>query len=65
MTAIKINRVAKLAECARYPRTFRDRIACLGDDLCSQLTARQIAALIDGPIAQSYNAGHTQGIKDA
>jgi hypothetical protein len=65
MTANKLARVKKLAESARYPKTFDDTLALLSDDLCSELIARQIAKLIDGPIRQSYNNGHTQGLKDA
>ncbi len=65
MTSIKFNRVAKLSTTARFPRTFRARMANIPDSLKSSLTAAQIAALIDGPMQASYSAGHDAGYKDA
>lgn len=65
MTIIKFNRVAKLSATARFPRTFRARLANIPDSLKSTLTAAQIAAIIDGPMAASYAAGHDTGYKDA
>ena len=64
-TAIKLNRVRKLADTARYPRTFAARLQAIPDALLAALTARQIAALIDGPMAASYSAGHQRGCEDA
>lgn len=65
MSTIKFNRVAKLSNTARFPRTFRARLAAIDAALLNQLTAKQIAAIIDGPMQQSYSAGHTAGYKDA
>lgn len=50
---------------ARYPRTFDERLAAIPTELLKQLTARQIAAIIDGPMQVSYSAGHEAGYKDA
>lgn len=50
---------------ARYPRTFDERLAAIPTALLKQLTARQIAAIIDGPMQSSYSAGHEAGYKDA
>lgn len=61
MSTIKLNRVRKLAHTARYPRTFEARIAAIPSELLQSLTARQIAAIIDGPMQRSYSAGHTAG----
>jgi hypothetical protein len=65
MTAIKINRVKKLSITAKYPRTFAGRLGSIPDDLMEALTAKQIAAIIDGPMDASYKAGHTAGYRDA
>lgn len=65
MTSIKFNRVAKLSTTARFPRTFRACLANIDADLQQQLTAKQIAAIIDGPMQRSYSAGHDTGYKDA
>lgn len=65
MSHIKINRVRKISQTARYPRTFEARLATIPQDLICALTARQIAALIDGPLADCYEAGHGAGYRDA
>lgn len=65
MTSIKFNRVAKLSQTARFPRTFRARLDSIPAELIQTLTAKQIAAVIDGPMQASYSAGHTTGYKDA
>lgn len=65
MTSIKSNRIAKLSTTARFPRTFRARLANIDAALLEQLTAKQIAAVIDGPMQRSYSAGHDTGYKDA
>lgn len=65
MTTIKFNRVAKLSKTAQFPRTFHARIANIDRELLNQLTAKQIAAIIDGPMQRSYSAGHDTGYKDA
>ncbi len=62
---VKINRVRALSATVRYPRTFDARLAALPADLLKQLTARQIAAIIDGPMQASYSAGLVAGDKDA
>jgi len=62
---VKINRVRALSATARYPRTFDARLAAIPAGLLQQLTARQLAAIIDGPMQSSYDAGHTTGYKDA
>ena len=62
---IKTNRVRSLSATARYPRTFDARLASIPAALIEQLTARQIAAIIDGPMQASYQAGHAAGYKDA
>jgi hypothetical protein len=65
MTSIKFNRVAKLSTTARFPRTFRARLANIDAAIIDQLTSKQIAAIIDGPMQRSYSAGHDTGYKDA
>jgi hypothetical protein len=65
MTSIKFNRVAKLSSTARFPRTFRARLANIPEQLKASLTAAQIAAIIDGPMQASNAAGHDTGYKDA
>ena len=65
MTSIKFNRVAKLSQTALFPRTFRARLANIDAALLDQLTGKQIAAMIDGPMQRSYSAGHDTGYKDA
>ena len=62
---VKINRVRALSATARHPRTFDERLAAIPQSLLTQLTARQIAAIIDGPMQASYQAGHAAGYKDA
>lgn len=57
MTTIKINRLRKLSEASRYPRTFEARLADIPPQLQAQLTAKQLAAIIDGPMQASYVAG--------
>ena len=63
--SLKANRIRALSATARYPRTFDARLAAIPVALMSQLTARQIAAIIDGPMQASYQAGHAAGYKDA
>jgi hypothetical protein len=65
MTNIKFNKIARSCKTARYPRTFRARLAAIPADLVANLTAAQIAAVIDGPMEASYSAGHSTGYKDA
>lgn len=65
MSTIKLNRVRKLSATARFPRTFDARMAAIDSTLIESLTAAQIAAMIDGPMASSYSAGHNAGYKDA
>jgi hypothetical protein len=65
MHLIKLNRVRKLAATARYPRTFDARLTSIPAPLIASLTAAQIAAIIDGPMASSHAAGHTSGYRDA
>ena len=62
---VKINRVRALSATARHPRTFDERLAAIPQSLLTQLTARQIAAIIDGPMQASYQAGHAAGYKGA
>ena len=62
---IKLHRVRALSATVRYPRTFDARLAAIPAGLLQQLTARQIAAIIDGPMQASYQAGHAAGYKDA
>lgn len=62
---IKTNRARTLSATARFQRTFDDRLAAIPKALLTQLTARQIAAIIDGPMQASYQAGHAAGYKDA
>ena len=62
---IKLHRVRALSATARHPRTFDARLGAIPQALLAQLTARQIAAIIDGPMQASYNAGHDAGYKDA
>ena len=61
MTSIKLNRVLKLSATSRFPRTFQARLANIGAALLEQLTAKQIAAVIDGPMARSQTAGYSAG----
>ena len=61
MTNIKINRIRKLCATARFPMTFQARLANIGAELLEQLTARQIAAIIDGPMARSQTVGYSAG----
>lgn len=61
----KANRARALSATARYPRTFDERLAAIPTALLKQLTARQIAAIIDVPMQSSYSAGHEAGYKDA
>lgn len=65
MSKIKLNRVRKMASTARYPRSFDARLASIPAPLLANLTAAQIAAIIDGPMASSHAAGHTAGYRDA
>lgn len=65
MSTIKINRARKLSRTAQYPRTFAARLANIPAELIASLTAAQIAAIIDGPMAASYSAGHDTGYRDA
>ena len=62
---IKLHRIRALSATARFMRTFDSRLAAIPADLLTQLTARQIAAIIDGPMQSSYSAGHEAGYKDA
>lgn len=62
---IKLHRVRALSATARFQRTFDARLAAIPQALLTQLTARQIAAIIDGPMQASYQAGHAAGYKDA
>ena len=62
---IKTTRIRALSATARYPLTFDERLAAIPAALLNQLTARQIAAIIDGPMQASYSAGHEAGYKDA
>ena len=61
MTNIKINRVRRLSATARFPRTFEARLANFEAELIDQLTAKQIAAVIDGPMARSQTVGYSAG----
>lgn len=61
---IKINKARKIAETGKFPQTFDARIAAIGDELLAVLTAKQIAAIIDGPMKESYNAGYHAGYED-
>jgi len=65
MHTIKINRVRKLSQTARYPRTYEARLSAIPMELIKTLTAAQIAAIIDGPMLTSYSAGHQRGYGDA
>ena len=65
MSKIKYNRVRKLSDTARYPRTFA---ACLGyfsECMLGRLTAAEIAELIDAVAVPSYHVGHDAGYADA
>ena len=57
MTNNKYTRIRHLCSTAKFPRTFAARLGNIDPGLLSQLTARQIAAIIDGPMARSYGAG--------
>ena len=61
MTSIKLNRVRKLSATARFPRTFQARLDNIDAALLDHLTAKQIAAVIDGPMARSQTAGYSAG----
>jgi len=63
--SIKINRIRALSVTARYPRTFDARLAAIPQALLTQRTARQIAAMIDGPMQASYASGHDAGYRSA
>jgi hypothetical protein len=65
MTSIKFNKISRICKTARYPRTFRARVAAIPAGLAASLTAAQIAAVIDGPMEASYSAGHGAGYQDA
>ena len=58
MSGVKLNRIRRLSATARYPHTFKARLANIDPELCGSLTAKQIAAIIDGPMQRSYAAGH-------
>lgn len=62
---IKIARIRKLSRMARYPRSFEARLANIDAELIEQLTARQVAAIIDGPMDRSWAAGVKRGYDDA
>ena len=62
---IKTNRVRALSATARYPRTFDARLASIPAALIERLTARQIAAIIDGPMQASYASGRDAGYRSA
>ena len=61
----KLNRVNKLSATARFPRTFRSSVANIDDALLDRLTATQIAAMINGPMARSQTAGNHDEAKQA
>jgi hypothetical protein len=63
--SIKLNRARRLSKIAQYPRTFEARLATIPQELRDGLTAKQIAALIDGPLTENYSAGHSAGYRDA
>ncbi len=65
MAAIKYNRVYKLSKTAKYPQTFDARIQSIPDWFWETMTAKQIAAIIDGPMQASYMAGYNTGYEDA
>ena len=65
MSAIKYNRLRKLCDTARYPRTFQARLAAIPETLLAELTAKQIATIIDGPMQTSHAAGWSSGYDDA
>jgi len=58
ISGVKLNRIRRLSATARYPHTFEARLANIDPELCGSLTAKQIAAIIDGPMQRSYAAGH-------
>ena len=58
ISGVKLNRIRRLSATARYPHTFEARLANIHPELCGSLTAKQIAAIIDGPMQRSYEAGH-------
>ena len=60
-SSIKLNRVREMSATARFPRTFQARLDNIDAALLDQLTAKQIAAVIDGPMARSQKAGYSAG----
>jgi len=65
MSKIKYNRVVRLCDTARYPRTFAARLKNIPESLLEALTAKQIAEIIDGPMQASHQAGWNTGYDDA
>lgn len=63
MSKIKINRIRKLSATAKFPRTFEDRLANIDVWLQESLTARQLAAIIDGPMEKSRAAGEANALR--
>lgn len=63
MTKVKLNRIRKLSQTARFPRTFSDRLANIDQQLLDRLTARDIANIIDGPMEKSWAAGEANALR--
>ena len=64
MTAIKINRAAKLSPLSQYPRTWEAVIAAIPAAVKKACTSAQLAELANAMRAQ-YDRGHTAGYQDA
>ena len=58
---IKINRARKISSTGQYPRTFEARLKVIPLSLIRDLTAKQIADVIDRPMESSYYAGISEG----
>jgi hypothetical protein len=64
MSAIKIARAAKIAEVAKFPKTWAAIISSIPASVIKACNSKQIAALADAMRAQ-YELGHSAGYSDA
>jgi hypothetical protein len=64
MSAIKIARAAKIANAAKFPRTWSAIISAIPASVIKACSSKQIAALADAMRAQ-YEIGHSAGYSDA
>lgn len=65
MTARKLDRVRKLSAWGGYPTTFCACLSHIPVQLQAELTAAQMAAIVDGPCISCHRAGIAKGESEA